>query len=156
MSWEDCGFKPGKINGPAKCPRQCSDCDGDHHFYIDSGDDAEDEAGTQFVCKHCGVNAEMVDDDTDADDFEDPTCEKCGSGDIEWVDCDECHGEGQHDLYDEDPVNYAEGEEYEQCETCSGKGGWTECHGCQRKAESDSKARIEAQTLPLFATPEAP
>lgn len=68
MSWEDCGFKPGKINGPPRCPRQCGDCDGEHHFLIDSGMGLEDEeydpeAPAQFVCKHCDATAEMVDDD---------------------------------------------------------------------------------------------
>jgi hypothetical protein len=66
MSWEDCGFKPGKINGPAKCSRQCDACDGDHHFLVDGGDPDDDkEPVAQFVCKHCDATAEMVDEDVD-------------------------------------------------------------------------------------------
>ncbi len=151
MSWEDCGFKPGKINGPAKCSRQCSACDGEHHFIVDASDCSEESPDAmKFACKHCDVTAEMVPDDTDPDDFqdpypdEDPGCAKCGSGDTEWVQCEQCHGAGEHDLHEEDAVNYAEGEEYETCEECKGKGGWVECRECQRRA------RIEAQTLPLF------
>ncbi len=76
MSWEDCGFKPGKINGPAKCARQCSDCDGEHHFYAHSGEwEDEDEYPPEdwepemyFACKHCGATAEMVSDDDEMQD----------------------------------------------------------------------------------------
>jgi hypothetical protein len=70
MSWEDCGFKPGIINGPAKCPKgQCGDCDGDHHFYAsyeDVEDETEDpnfEPAMFFECKHCGTRATMIPED---------------------------------------------------------------------------------------------
>lgn len=75
MSWEDCGFKPGKIFGDPKCPRTCSGCDGEHHFYVQCRDGCldEDEPREQlpeglnpdihFKCKHCGTYAEAVDDD---------------------------------------------------------------------------------------------
>lgn len=56
MSWEDCGFKPGKINGNPKCARYCSDCDGEHHFYASCSSDG---IGL-FVCKHCDATAEMI------------------------------------------------------------------------------------------------
>lgn len=73
MSWEDCGFKPGKIYGPETC-RQCSDCDGNHHFYIGCADSCLDEDDKLpvlpdgldpevfFVCKHCNIYAESVDE----------------------------------------------------------------------------------------------
>lgn len=74
MSWEDCGFKPGKIYGPSKCSLQCSDCDGDHHFLIgssESGCEDDDEPVTlpegldpsvYFVCRHCETYADAVDE----------------------------------------------------------------------------------------------
>lgn len=73
MSWEDCGFKPGKIHGNARCDRTCSDCDGEHHFYIQSGprlDDDDNEIPLPdgvdeecyFSCKHCETIAEAIDD----------------------------------------------------------------------------------------------
>lgn len=74
MSYEDCGFKPGKIYGPEKCARQCSDCDGDHHFYIGGRSGCEDDDDEMpvlpdgldpemyFVCKHCETYAEAVDE----------------------------------------------------------------------------------------------
>ena len=43
-----------------------------------------------------------------------PRCPKCGSDDVEWETCTACWGEGEHDLHEEDGVNYAEGEEYER------------------------------------------
>lgn len=64
MSWEDCGFKPGKINGPEKCPAgMCGDCDGDHHFYAQADEDTDGEPTMFFACKHCPTTAEMVDED---------------------------------------------------------------------------------------------
>jgi hypothetical protein len=70
MSWEECGLVPGKIDGPEKCPKgACSDCDGAHHFYIDTvdADPAETCTGEsvdfQFTCKHCAATAEALDDD---------------------------------------------------------------------------------------------
>jgi len=71
VSWEDCGSKPGKINGPAKCAHECGDCDGEHHFYVafaedDDGEIIEATADQPFFrCKHCSVTAEMVDEDED-------------------------------------------------------------------------------------------
>lgn len=54
------------------------------------------------------------------------TCNVCGS-DLEWVDCWECGGEGEHDLHEEDPINFSPGEEYETCRLCRGNTGWLEC-----------------------------
>ena len=76
MSWEVCGFRPGKIHGRAKCRQMCGDCDGAHHFLYDSVDPetmgAADEATRArvadghaecFVCKHCPTWAEIIDDE---------------------------------------------------------------------------------------------
>lgn len=74
MSWEDCGYKPGKIEGRATCPAgRCGDCDGEHHFYVRYGDDEENERKAAadpnfepepyFSCKHCEARATMVQDD---------------------------------------------------------------------------------------------
>lgn len=76
MSWEDCGFKPGKIYGDAKCARKCGDCDGEHHFYIGTSDshNEEDEPlklpegldpNVFFCCRHCETYADAIDDDED-------------------------------------------------------------------------------------------
>lgn len=82
MSWEQCGFRPGWIHGPGKCPRgACADCDGEHHFYVHSvniqDDDPEDRFGAIakavaagetdfFACKHCDTWADLVDEDEDS------------------------------------------------------------------------------------------
>lgn len=81
MSWEDCGFRPGKIHGPPKCPRgACSDCDGEHHFDAESVDpehlDPDDSVAREavaaghteyFACRHCDTWATMVDEDDELD-----------------------------------------------------------------------------------------
>lgn len=73
MSYEDCGFKPGKINGPRTC-RQCDGCNGLHHFYVayageDDGELPDGMAPDEgyFQCKHCGTWAEMVDEDEEGE-----------------------------------------------------------------------------------------
>lgn len=49
MSHEDCGFIPGKVHGPPKCPSTCGDCDGDHHFMAESVDpDSHDDLETRL------------------------------------------------------------------------------------------------------------
>ncbi len=66
MSHEDCGFRPGKIDGPAACPHICDDCDGDHHWIIETPaeeDEDRDDYEPRFVCKHCAATAEMIDED---------------------------------------------------------------------------------------------
>lgn len=69
------------------------------------------------------------------DNYEGPTCPKCGSDDVEWESCWVCHGDGEFDLHDEDPVNFGEGEEYERCEECRGRGGYLICHTCAEHAK---------------------
>jgi hypothetical protein len=62
MSWEPCGYRPGPFT-PARCPvGECSECDGEHHFYAEPDEDGEDYS---FVCKHCELRVEMVDDDAE-------------------------------------------------------------------------------------------
>lgn len=60
------------------------------------------------------------------DDYTARHCTICGSF-MDWVDCWQCGGDGEFDLYDEDPINYAPGAEYEPCDACKGKGGYYEC-----------------------------
>ncbi len=40
----------------------------------------------------------------------------------EWESCWHCHGAGHFDEADHDPVNYAPGEEIENCPECDGLG----------------------------------
>jgi len=47
-------------------------------------------------------------------------CEECGA-DMEGDDCPNCYGEGEFDLYEDDPINYAPGET-RTCEECGGTG----------------------------------
>jgi hypothetical protein len=72
MSWEDCGFKPAP-HEPKYC-RQCSDCDGEHHFYVTCADGCDDDddplevpegidRDMHFVCKHCGLRVNAIDED---------------------------------------------------------------------------------------------
>jgi DnaJ-class molecular chaperone len=64
------------------------------------------------------------------DEYSEPTCPKCGSDDFEWEECWACFGEGEFDLHEEDPVNFAEAEEFETCYECDGEGGYFVCHAC--------------------------
>ncbi len=46
----------------------------------------------------------------------------------EWIECDDCGGEGGRDgeeLMQEDPLWY-DIDDWEPCQTCHGKGGWYE------------------------------
>lgn len=62
-----------------------------------------------------------------------PRCAVCGSDDVEWDRCWACHGDGEFDLHDEDPVNFCEDEEYEQCDECEGLGAYLICHTCAKR-----------------------
>jgi hypothetical protein len=68
-------------------------------------------------------------------------CPRCGSYDIEWETCYECGGDGELDCHDDDPINYAPDEEYNECQFCRGKGGWLVCHGCIAKAKEREAAK---------------
>lgn len=56
------------------------------------------------------------------------TCFLCDH-EMEWRDCDCCCGEGYLDGYEEDPINYAPGEDV-TCHMCGGHGGE---HICETK-----------------------
>lgn len=56
---------------------------------------------------------------------EEPGCPTCYAS-LDWVTCDACGGEGDSDLYDEDPFYYDEGDT-EDCSRCDGFGGWYRC-----------------------------
>lgn len=63
---------------------------------------------------------------SDVEEFEDFCPVKCGCGG-ERIECWQCGGEGEFDCYDDDPINYAPGEEFEACEICRGSGGYWMC-----------------------------
>lgn len=56
-------------------------------------------------------------------------CAKCGSS-MMWIECWSCGGDGEHELYDEDPLWYDE-DDTEECDICDGAGGWKACMSCQ-------------------------
>jgi hypothetical protein len=49
------------------------------------------------------------------------TCALCDY-EMEWRDCDHCCGDGYLDGYEDDPINYAPGEDV-PCHMCGGNGG---------------------------------
>jgi hypothetical protein len=52
----------------------------------------------------------------------------CANGHAcDWEDCDNCGGEGSHDMYEVDPLWYDPGDT-EACDRCEGKGGWWLCN----------------------------
>lgn len=55
-------------------------------------------------------------------------CPKCGHEPIYRRDCTDCD-DGYHDLYEEDPLWYNEGDT-EECEHCNGYGGHVWCPSC--------------------------
>lgn len=54
----------------------------------------------------------------------DHQCARCGSS-VGWIDCEQCD-EGYHDLYEQDPLWYDEGD-VEACDFCVGRAGWWAC-----------------------------
>lgn len=58
-----------------------------------------------------------------------PICGLCHR-DLEFEDCFQCGGEGGFDLFEEDPLAYAEGE-WSDCDECGGRGwiAWCRVHG---------------------------
>lgn len=65
------------------------------------------------------------------DDYEldDISCPKCGHDPIRYRDCNSCD-DGYIDEYDDDPINFAPGEEVTPCQTCKGTGIQRWCPGC--------------------------
>ena len=74
----------------------------------------------------------------DEDDDEEEWCLICG-GPMEWVNCYNCFGEGEFDLYDMNPNEYEPGD-IDRCEICQGKGGYLECIHLPHK-EKENQAR---------------
>ena len=56
-----------------------------------------------------------------------PGCPICHDS-MYWEDCEQCAGDGEFDVYDEDPLWYSPGDT-ERCNTCDGYGGWYRCSG---------------------------
>jgi len=74
-------------------------------------------------------------------------CTKCGSSDVDRIDCDRCGGEGfidGYELMEEDPCWYGP-DDVEMCTECDSTGGWWVCFTCQRAAqEADAKGEEAA------------
>lgn len=68
-----------------------------------------------------------------------PFCPDCGQ-DLDWIDCDQCGGEGlsYHDC-GEDCCCCLYPEPNVQCDQCEGKGGWWWCtnRACREKKDND-------------------
>jgi hypothetical protein len=78
-------------------------------------------------------------------------CKHCGR-ELEWIECDQCGGEGYFDwetLQDEDPLWYGP-DDTERCEQCRGDGGWWWCDNqeCPRKQETAQNASEGLQEAP--------
>jgi hypothetical protein len=65
-------------------------------------------------------------------DYEESLCPRCKCCDTDWVECYQCGAEGgrgyDDDLQFEDPMWYQPGD-WEECDICEGKGGWSVCLG---------------------------
>jgi hypothetical protein len=61
-------------------------------------------------------------------------CETCGT-ELTWIECWQCFGHGDFDLYEEDPLLYAPGQTA-ACDECNGEGGWL---GCEMQHSSASR-----------------
>lgn len=59
--------------------------------------------------------------------FDEPSCPTCHSS-MFWETCDQCGGDGYHDLYEEDPFYYGK-DDTEECLNCDSGGGWWICLG---------------------------
>lgn len=66
-------------------------------------------------CDYCGAQPCVGEDCPSNWDFSDGGT---------WEPCWHCHGAGDFDEYDYDPVNFDEGEEVEPCPECNGRGGY--------------------------------
>lgn len=61
------------------------------------------------------------------DDY--PVCPICGSGDVGWVDCPQCGGDGGFygDVFGDGSLYFDDRAEWETCHNCHGDGGWWQC-----------------------------
>lgn len=75
-------------------------------------------------------------------EFDDRECSKCGHSPTHSRVCSECHGNGGFDLYDEDPINFSPGEEFETCEVCCGSGIEWWCPECGTDLQEDRQQRV--------------
>ena len=66
-------------------------------------------------------------------------CPKC-EGMAIWTECDRCCGEGEIDLYDEDPINEIPGD-WQRCWVCGGAGGFLYCETCGYTSDPDAAAK---------------
>lgn len=90
----------------------------------------------------------MTDDYDDDDCFEDlPPCPKCGSHETRSRHCSAfgCD-DGYCDEADDDPINFAPGEEFSLCQECFGTGRerWCAACGCDIAAHNYHKQREES------------
>lgn len=81
-------------------------------------------------------------------EFDDRECLKCGHSPTHSRSCLECHGQGGFDSYDEDPINFSPGEEFETCEVCHGSGIEWWCPECGKDlAEMQDAAVLDLDQL---------
>ena len=70
-----------------------------------------------------------MDDDVQYDDGQCPNCKRWGT--LRFRDCTEFNCEdGFIDEHEDDPINYAPGEEFSTCQECRGTGIVRWCSGC--------------------------
>ncbi len=64
-----------------------------------------------------------------------PVCPVCGSGDVDWIDCPECGGEGgfRGDEVDPDLGH----NDFVRCGMCHGDGGWWQCWNSDKHPKQD-------------------
>lgn len=62
-------------------------------------------------------------------------CPVCGA-ELEPTDCPECFGEECFDEYDDDPINFAPGEEFYDCLLCVGSGIVWRCPNAPHEQEN--------------------
>lgn len=88
-------------------------------------------------------------------EFDDRECLKCGHSPTHSRSCLECHGEGGFDCYDDDPINFSPGEEFETCEVCHGSGIEWWCPECGTDlAEMQDAAMLDLNQLRICCNPD--
>ena len=75
----------------------------------------------------------VFDDAPDQDRY----CAICG-GYMDWIDCWQCGGEGEFDMYEDDPMWYEPGD-FEDCDVCRGAGGYWECASLPHESKEVSE-----------------
>lgn len=64
-----------------------------------------------------------------------PVCPICGSGNVDWVDCPECGGDGGGHGDEVDPdLGH---NDFVRCEMCHGDGGWWQCYESDRHPKQE-------------------